>query len=134
MRRFFSLFAVSPDFEVMTVKYERSFTRPREMFEPATNAELEVLNSPTKWQVRNPSQIEPPASAFGSRTRRATSSAIAELSEIEREVVVLRFVEDLSIEEIATTCSLPIGTVKSHLHRAKQDLKRILTEAEISDE
>ena len=60
--------------------------------------------------------------------------AIAELSDIAREVVVLRFVEDLSIEEIATTCSLPIGTVKSHLHRAKQELKRILTKAEISDE
>jgi RNA polymerase sigma-70 factor, ECF subfamily len=62
------------------------------------------------------------------------AAAIEHLSDIAREVVVLRFVEDLSIEEIAATCSLPIGTVKSHLYRAKQDLKRILTKAEVNDE
>lgn len=62
------------------------------------------------------------------------TDAVSQLSDVAREIVFLRFVEDLSIDEIASACSLPTGTVKSHLHRAKQELKRMLTETEISDE
>lgn len=40
--------------------------------------------------------------------------------------MILRFVEQLSYEEIAQTLELPIGTVKTHLHRARLELQALL--------
>ncbi len=43
-----------------------------------------------------------------------------------REVLTLRFEEDMRLEEIATVLGLPLGTVKTRLHRALKHLRRIL--------
>ena len=43
---------------------------------------------------------------------------VAELSERQRTVFVLRFVEELELAEIAEITGLPISTVKTHLYRA----------------
>jgi len=40
------------------------------------------------------------------------------LSEKQRSVFLLRFVEEMELSEIATALGLHVGTVKSHLHRA----------------
>lgn len=52
--------------------------------------------------------------------------AIAQLRPAYRTCVILRFVEQLSYEEIAQTLELPIGTVKTHLHRARLELQALL--------
>lgn len=44
-----------------------------------------------------------------------------------REVVLLRFHEGLSYEEIAAVTDLPLGTVKTHLFRARKAMARFLT-------
>jgi len=56
----------------------------------------------------------------------ALHRAIAELPEERRIVVVLRDVEGLAYEEIAEVLELPVGTVRSRLHRARLDLKEKL--------
>ena len=56
----------------------------------------------------------------------ALHRAIAELGEERRVVVVLRDVEGLAYEEIAEILELPVGTVRSRLHRARLDLKEKL--------
>ena len=56
----------------------------------------------------------------------ALHRAIAELDEERRVVVVLRDVEGLAYEEIAEILDLPVGTVRSRLHRARLDLKEKL--------
>ena len=43
--------------------------------------------------------------------------AVAGLQEPYREVVILRFFGELSLEEIARQTERPLGTVKTHLHR-----------------
>jgi len=53
----------------------------------------------------------------------ALHRAIAELPDERRIVVVLRDLEGLSYEEIAAALDLPMGTVRSRLHRARMDLK-----------
>ena len=40
--------------------------------------------------------------------------------------VVLRDLEGLSYEEIAATLDLPLGTVKTYIHRARHELRRLL--------
>ncbi len=53
-------------------------------------------------------------------------SAIDELPDYQRAMVVLYHTEGLSYEEIAAVFSLPIGTVKSRLNRARLVLKNKL--------
>ncbi len=50
-------------------------------------------------------------------------TAIRGLSADQRAVIVLRFYEDLTIDEIAAVLDRPSGTVKSLLHRALARLK-----------
>jgi RNA polymerase sigma-70 factor (ECF subfamily) len=52
--------------------------------------------------------------------------AIAELRPEYRTVVMLRHIEGYSYDEIAETMELPLGTVKTYLHRARAALKDIL--------
>jgi RNA polymerase sigma-70 factor (ECF subfamily) len=52
--------------------------------------------------------------------------ALRALSRSYREVVVLRDVEGLSYEEVATTLEISVGTVKSRLSRGRQELRRKL--------
>jgi len=59
---------------------------------------------------------------------RALEAAIRELRPEYREVVVLRFQEGMAYQEIADITGLPLGTVKTHLHRARKELARRLTE------
>ncbi len=51
------------------------------------------------------------------------------LKEDQRELLVLRDIQGLSYEEIGDLFKLPLGTIKSKIHRARMDLKRILDKA-----
>ena len=53
-------------------------------------------------------------------------SAIAHLDSEVRDVMLLYYVEQLSITRIATAFEIPIGTVKSHLHRGRERIKQLL--------
>jgi RNA polymerase sigma-70 factor (ECF subfamily) len=53
-------------------------------------------------------------------------AALRSLSRSYREAVILRDVEGLSYEEIATALDISIGTVKSRLSRGRLELRRIL--------
>ena len=50
-------------------------------------------------------------------------SGLTSLSSQHREVLLLRFVDDLSLNEISEVLSIPLGTVKSRLHLAVKKLK-----------
>ncbi len=60
---------------------------------------------------------------------RAIEQAVARLRPAYRQAIILRYHEDLSHEEIAGIMEIPIGTVKSYLHRARADLAELLGEA-----
>ena len=54
---------------------------------------------------------------------RALRLAIKELSSTQQEVLWLILDEELSLDEISQILDTPIGTIKSHVHRAKEQLK-----------
>ena len=60
----------------------------------------------------------------------AVSGAILGLPEHYREVVVLCGMEEFSYEDAASALGIPLGTVRSRLNRAKQQLKLRLIEFE----
>ncbi len=54
--------------------------------------------------------------------------ALEQLSPEHREVVTLRFLEDMTIDEISAATDCPCGTVKSRLHYAKQAIQQLIEE------
>ena len=53
-------------------------------------------------------------------------SALGELTDEQREVVVLKFVEDLQNQEVAAIVGKNEGSVKALQHRALRSLRRVL--------
>ncbi len=62
-------------------------------------------------------------------SRRAIERGLQALNERQRAVVTLRHFSDLSLEEIASTLGVRLGTVKSSLNRALARMKTTLGEA-----
>ncbi len=60
---------------------------------------------------------------------RALESALARVRPEYRELLVLRHHQELSYEEIAQVTGLPVGTIKSYLHRARAEMARLLESA-----
>jgi RNA polymerase sigma-70 factor (ECF subfamily) len=58
---------------------------------------------------------------------RKLKALIEQLPDIQRAVVTLRYQEDLDPADICRIVNLPVNTVKSHLHRALQALRKQLT-------
>ena len=52
--------------------------------------------------------------------------AVRALRPLQREVVILAEYEDLTLEEIARAVDADVGTVKSRLHRARENLRLML--------
>ena len=63
--------------------------------------------------------LAPPASGEPSDLAQALSG----LSGLHREIILMRFVDGLSLEEISQALDIPVGTVKSRLHNALQLLR-----------
>lgn len=74
-----------------------------------------------------------PAQASGDSAS-TLRNAIAMLTGQEQEVVLLLIDQDLTLQEIASILDVPLNTVKSHMHRAKQRLKVIFTSQNLSME
>lgn len=76
----------------------------------------------------------PDAALAGMQMEQVLRDAINSLDEEQRLVVILRDVEDLSIEEICAITDMPDGTVKSRLHRARLALRKKLQRHGIGDQ
>lgn len=55
---------------------------------------------------------------------------VMQMDDHHRQVLTLRFLVDMTVEEIGTLLELPLGTVKSRLHRAAGALRKRLAEDE----
>lgn len=62
--------------------------------------------------------------------REQIGTALLQLDTLYREVLVLRFHEDLSLEEIAKVTRAPLSTVKSRLYRGMASIKPYLERAQ----
>src|SRR5579862_7075764 len=68
----------------------------------------------------------PEESAVRGAVQEVVHRAILNLPERYRVVVVMRHLQDMSVDEIARALSLPTGTVKTHLFRAREMLRERL--------
>lgn len=93
--------------------------------------------SSTFFSFNSGADDRPPDERFdsGARTDRAVvaqerkgevARALTQLPEEFRMVLVLRIIEEMSVEEVAETLSISTGTVKSRLFRAKERMRELL--------
>lgn len=97
-----------------------------------TTASLEALQEQygNEHAFDVPSNAPSPFDAATSGENRASvQAALSTLDRLHREVLVLRFHEELSLEEIATLTEAPLSTVKSRLYRGLAALKPVFVEA-----
>jgi RNA polymerase sigma-70 factor (ECF subfamily) len=68
-------------------------------------------------------ELPAPASKETQSSRSELAAVLTVLPDEQREVLLMRFVDDMTLQEIATALNIPIGTVKSRLHHALQRLR-----------
>ncbi|MFQ5350305.1 MAG: sigma-70 family RNA polymerase sigma factor [Thermoanaerobaculia bacterium] len=76
-----------------------------------------------------PESQSPEARARGRDLAEALQEALMTLRPDYREAVLLRFQQGLPYDEIADILDLPLGTVKTHLHRARKQMAAALRTA-----
>jgi RNA polymerase sigma-70 factor (ECF subfamily) len=96
----------------------RSYKSTGELDEAAEKEAQEAQPSALRPHVASPDAV-----LEGLELERTVQQGIAALEEEHRVLILLRDVEDLSYEEIASITGLELGTVKSRLHRARLQLK-----------
>ncbi len=72
--------------------------------------------------------FEPSAEAARLDDAAAVQRAIAELDDDMAQVILLRDIDGRSYQEIAEVLQMPLGSVKSRIHRARQALKERLAQ------
>ena len=78
-------------------------------------------------ELPDPSAISPERSAERSELAAAVDRALDRVRPDYRAVLVLRYQEGLEYQDIADVLGVPLGTVKTFLHRARRDLARELS-------
>ena len=80
------------------------------------------------WRRNRPHLPEPPATARAETEPVAIRQALEQLPADLRTVLWLREVEGYSYDELAKILKIPTGTVRSRLHSARQQLRKIWME------
>tara|TARA_R110002049_G_scaffold186605_2_gene354862 strand:+ start:5648 stop:6250 length:603 start_codon:yes stop_codon:yes gene_type:complete len=80
-----------------------------------------------QWSIDVKSENKNPEQAYMHQQKLAQMrSAVEKLKSPYKELVTLRYFEELTYDEIAEQCSLPLGTVKAQLFRARALLNEML--------
>ncbi len=114
---------------LLRIAANRSLNRIRQR---GTRAAREVM--PIDPQGEGDSHFQPPGReedrpdrmVESRETRKILEAAIANLDDDSRTLVLLSDVEGLSYEELSEAVGIPLGTVKSKLHRARMALRKML--------
>lgn len=94
------------------------------------NCALDICRRSARIQDFAPDVLENPSSESPSNLEDLLDlrNAIETLGEPQKTLIQLRFYEDLALEETARVMDMPLGTVKSHIHRTLNRLKLELRE------
>jgi RNA polymerase sigma-70 factor, ECF subfamily len=101
------------------------------LYRIAHNRAFSMLRRRRPMAVIDDDDVQAPGeeTSFTFEDRQAVHAAMDQLAAEHREVLLLRFMEDLSYEEIAEVTGCQLGTVRSRIHNAKRQLRRILEKA-----
>jgi len=81
------------------------------------------------WEAPDAAERRPDSRLEQEQDRAGLASLVATLPERYRAALILRYVEGLRLEEVATILKQPLGTAKSNVHRAVNLLRRAITDS-----
>ena len=92
--------------------------------------DLDLQDSESSWEAQSKLRDldTPEGLVLTEEIRQIVNSAIDQLPEDLRTAIVLRELEGLSYEEIASAMECPVGTVRSRIFRAREAIDRRLRE------
>ena len=129
LNAFQSLHTFKGDAEFFTWLYRIAFNTAislKRKKRPAVS--LEAHTGEAGIDPDDPSEyVKPGATLERTEDERQLHWAIARLSQEHREVLILKDLEGMKYEEIAEVLGVPIGTIRSRLHRARLELRDLLT-------
>jgi RNA polymerase sigma-70 factor (ECF subfamily) len=93
----------------------------------ARNLSLKRWRGERRWEELEDEQfVAQPLDVTAGEVKAIVGKAVQSLPALQREVLILSQYEELSLEDIARVVQSEVGTVKSRLHRARENLRRIL--------
>ncbi|UUI03622.1 RNA polymerase sigma factor [Oceanobacillus jeddahense] len=98
------------------------------LFQIAYRLLINKLNRRKKWRSLLPFLVPQTDHAINIDEKMWVQQAIADLPDKQRAIILLVYYADLPQNEIASILDIPIGTVKSRLHKAMNTLKNDLKE------
>jgi len=101
--------------------------RRRHKLQDSIDAPVDTEDGEMKRELPDDPSLSPEELSTRRNMNEAIQEAIAHLDDDHRVIVLLRDVEDMSYEEIGEVLGLPEGTVKSRLHRARNELRERLS-------
>jgi RNA polymerase sigma-70 factor (ECF subfamily) len=79
------------------------------------------------FDVKDEKSVTPLESFLNEEQREGVHASLGKIPAVYREVLVLRFQEEMQLEEIAGVLSTPLSTVKSRLYRGLEALRMTMT-------
>ena len=93
----------------------------------ARNLALKRWRDEHRWQALDDEPaIDAPLDGEQHEIGQLVARAVRALPPLQREALILAEYEELSLEEIARAIDAEVGTVKSRLHRARENLRKML--------
>jgi RNA polymerase sigma-70 factor, ECF subfamily len=93
----------------------------------ARNLSLKRWRHEQRWEeLEDEEFVAQPLDSTAGEVAEMVASAVRSLPTLQREVLILSEYDELSLEEISRIVRSEVGTVKSRLHRARENLRRIL--------
>lgn len=99
---------------------------------PNLRRSLNDLGDDVMEEIPEPHFSTPAQTYESNETRQHLQDAISSLDSNYQLLITLRYQNELSYEEIASTLNLPLGTVKTGIFRAKEQLRKSLAQLEES--
>ena len=113
--------------QFFTWLYRIAFNRAMSMYRKhKSEVSLEVARENAGDETMADSQDQPEDRVLQSELVEEVHQAIEQLSAEHRAVIVLREIEGCEYEQIAEILEVSLGTIRSRLHRARSEMRRLL--------
>ncbi|MFI3286270.1 MAG: RNA polymerase sigma factor [Rikenellaceae bacterium] len=118
-------------------RYDKSFTFGQWIYTIARNTLIDShrrrhddFSLDDRFSVTDLKSPTPEQSVINSQERKLIDEAIERLSETHAKLFKMRFLDEYSYEEIAEKLQMPLGSVKTNIHRARAKMCQYLLEGD----
>jgi RNA polymerase sigma-70 factor, ECF subfamily len=88
--------------------------------------EIPEANEPQQFGSGRPLAVQPIEEYLDGYLSEPVSKALSELTAEQRQIVLLADIDDFSYQEIGEIVGCSVGTVRSRLHRAREQLRKLV--------